>query len=80
MQEGLRHGLVTGKDIELYLKIASTPILSWICKMSPFFRERVMGNPRFLLILAIEEIIGVSAKTAAEYQGRGEDFWNVSHL
>lgn len=76
-QDGLKRGIVTGNDIRLYLKIASTPILSWICRISPFLRERVMGNPRFLLILAIEEIIGVSAKTAAEVQGRGDEFWNV---
>ena len=37
-----------------------------------------MGNPRFLLVLAIEEVIGCTAKTIAEYQARGKDFWKVS--
>lgn len=36
-----------------------------------------MGNPRFLQVLLIEEVIGVSAKMAAEIQGRGEKFWQV---
>ena len=36
-----------------------------------------MGNPRFLLVLAIEEVIGCTAKTIAEYQARGKDFWKV---
>ncbi len=44
----------------------------------PAFRDRLMGNPRFLLVLAIEEIIGCTAKTIAEYQARGKDFWKVS--
>ena len=36
-----------------------------------------MGNPRFLVTVAIEEVIGVTAKTVAEVQGRGRDFWKV---
>ena len=43
----------------------------------PAFRDRIMGNPRFLLVLAIEEVIGCTAKTIAEYQARGTDFWKV---
>ena len=43
----------------------------------PAFRDRIMGNPRFLLVLAIEEVIGCTAKTIAEYQARGKDFWKV---
>ncbi len=77
LQEALSRGAVSAKDIELYLKIAGTPILGWVCKVLPFIRERVMGNPRFLLVLAIEEVIGGSAKLAAEVQGRGDDFWDV---
>lgn len=36
-----------------------------------------MGNPRFLLVLGIEEVIGCTAKTIAEAQARGKDFWKV---
>ena len=64
--------------MELYLKLAGTPILGAICKVLPFIRDRVLGNPRFLLVLAIEEVIGATAKMAAEFQGRGKEFWNVS--
>ena len=74
----MQRGAVSGQDMELYLRIASTPVLGAVCKLLPFIRDRVMGNPRFLLVLGIEEVIGVTAKTAAEIQGRGEDFWNVS--
>ena len=37
-----------------------------------------MGNPRFLLVLGIEEVIGCTAKTIAEAQARGKDFWKVA--
>lgn len=77
VQEALSTGSLTAKDVELYLKIASTPVLGWICRVMPFIRERVMGNPTFLQVLLIEEVIGISAKTAAEVQGRGDNFWNV---
>lgn len=55
----------------------STPLLGWVCQKVPFIRERVMGSPRFLQVLLIEELIGATAKMAAEVQGRGEKFWEV---
>ena len=45
-QEGLNRGVVTAADMQNYLAIAGTPVLGWICKLVPGFRERVMGNPR----------------------------------
>ena len=44
------------------------------------FRDRVLGNPRFLVVLAIEFAMGASAKWSAEVQARGEKFWPVSRL
>lgn len=40
-------------------------------------RERIMGNSRFLQVLLIEEVLGASAKMAAEIQGRKDRFWQV---
>lgn len=80
LQEAMARGSVTAHDIESYLKIASTPVLGAACRALPFIRDRVMGNPRFLLVLAIEEVIGVTAKTLAEVQGRKDDFWRVRLL
>jgi hypothetical protein len=37
----------------------------------------VLGNPRFLVVLAIEFAMGASAKWSAEVQARGEKFWPV---
>ena len=77
LQDAIIRGSASISDVDLFLKIASTPVIGWVCKALPFIRERVMGNPRFLQVLLIEEIIGVSAKMAAEVQGRGEQFWQV---
>ena len=38
-------------------------------------RDRVMGNPRFLRVLAVEEVLGCTAKTIAEVQARGAKVW-----
>ena len=43
----------------------------------PGFRDRVLGNPRFLVVLAIELAMGASAKWSAEVQTRGDKFWPV---
>eukprot|EP00884_Botryococcus_braunii_P015964 jgi/Botrbrau1/3050/Bobra.0070s0045.1 len=67
IQEALARGAVTPADITQWLKIASTPILGAICQALPAFRDRVMGNPRFLLVLAIEEAYGLQRKA----DGRG---------
>lgn len=40
-------------------------------------RDRILGNPRFLLVLAIEEAMGVSAKLSAEVNARGDNFQKV---
>lgn len=68
---------MTAADVTQWLQIASTPVLGAICRALPAFRDRVMGNPRFLLLLALEEVLGNSAKMTAEIQGRGKDFWPV---
>ena len=37
----------------------------------------MLGNPRFLVVLAIELAMGSSAKWSAEVQTRGKQFWPV---
>ena len=41
------------------------------------FRDRVLGNPRFLVVLAIELVMGVTGKWSAEVQARGDKFWQA---
>lgn len=41
------------------------------------FRDRVLGNPRFLVVLAIELVMGLTGKWSAEVQARGDKFWQA---
>eukprot|EP01025_Chloroclados_australasicus_P065351 TRINITY_DN8911_c0_g1_i9.p2 TRINITY_DN8911_c0_g1~~TRINITY_DN8911_c0_g1_i9.p2 ORF type:complete len:277 (-),score=23.69 TRINITY_DN8911_c0_g1_i9:12-842(-) len=76
LQQALKLGIVGIKDVQQWLAVAGTPIIGWICKNWPGFRERVLGNPRFLLALMLEEAIGCSAKYSAEVRTRGDNFNN----
>ncbi|CAL5229142.1 g12415 [Coccomyxa viridis] len=75
LQEALQGGAMSAAELRQWLALAARPILGALSRWFPAFRDRLMGNPRFLLVLAIEEIIGCTAKTIAEYQARGKDFW-----
>jgi len=63
--------------VRLWLKLVSTPLVGSLCKLLPAFRSRMLGNPRFLMVLAIEEAIGVAAKWSAEKSSRKDNFWKV---
>lgn len=75
MQAALARGALFTSDVRLWLKLLSTPIVGHLCKLLPAFRSRMLGNPRFLMVLAIEEAIGVAAKWTAEKTSRKEKFW-----
>ncbi len=66
-------------ELQQWLNLAARPLLGPLCSFWPAFRDRVLGNPRFLLVLAVEEVIGCTAKTIAEYQLRKERFWKVRY-
>ncbi len=68
---------MSAAELRQWLALAATPLLGPLCTLWPAFRDRVLGNPRFLLVLAVEEVIGCTAKTIAEYRVRKEDFWKV---
>ncbi|CAK0786940.1 hypothetical protein CVIRNUC_010154 [Coccomyxa viridis] len=75
LQDALKRGIMSAAELRQWLALAAKPILGALSRWFPAFRDRIMGNPRFLLVLAIEEVIGCTAKTIAEYQARGKDFW-----
>lgn len=68
---------MSAAELQQWLRLAATPLLGPLCALWPAFRDRVLGNPRFLLVLAVEEVIGCTAKTIAEYRVRKQDFWKV---
>ncbi|KAK9917652.1 hypothetical protein WJX75_006886 [Coccomyxa subellipsoidea] len=75
LQEALLRGTMSAAELQQWLRLAATPLLGPLCALWPAFRDRVLGNPRFLLVLAVEEVIGCTAKTIAEYRMRKQDFW-----
>ncbi|KAK9841509.1 hypothetical protein WJX74_006985 [Apatococcus lobatus] len=75
IQEALRASNLSATDLEAWLRISKTPVLNWICKMSSGFRNRMLGNPQFVMVLLIEQAIGISAKLAAEIEARKGRFW-----
>ncbi len=77
LQAALARGALFTSDVRLWLKLASTPLVGSLCKLWPAFRSRMLGNPRFLMVLAIEEAIGVAAKWSAEKSSRKDKFWKV---
>ena len=74
----MARGALFVSDVNLWLKLASVPIFGSLCKLWPGLRSRMLGNPRFLMVLAIEEAIGLAAKWSAEKSSRKDKFWKVS--
>ncbi len=77
LQAALARGALLTSDVRLWLKLVSTPLVGSLCKLVPAFRSRMLGNSRFLMVLAIEEAIGVAAKWSAEKSSRKDKFWKV---
>lgn len=75
----MARGALFTSDVRLWLQVMSTPIVGYLCKLLPAFRARMLGNPRFLMVLGIEEAIGVAAKWSAEKSSRKDNFWKVLH-
>lgn len=74
LRDALARGVLSAELLRRWLRLARTPLLGPLAKAIPGFRDRIMGNPRFLLVLTIELAMGVSAKTSAEIKARGDKF------
>ena len=70
-------GLLSMKDVHLWVDITSMPLLGSICRAAPAVRDRVMGNPRFVMQLFVELALGLTAKTVAEMKARGDKCFKV---
>jgi hypothetical protein len=80
MAAALARGALTLGDVRKWLALSPRPLVSRLAARFPALRDRILGNPRFLMVLAIEEAIGCSARMAGEVSGRGERFWEESAL
>lgn len=56
-----------------YIALTTSPLSAYLVQF-PGFRDRLLGDPSFLLKLAIELGIGICTKSTAEYAKRGEKF------
>lgn len=74
IQEALAQGKVSDKILKRWSKYSQIPIIGFLCRICPPFRDRILGNPRFLLVLAIELLVGGSAKLTSEKQYRKANF------
>ena len=77
LQEALTMGLLSIKDVHVWVDITSMPVLGAVCRAMPAVRDRVMGNPRFLMQLFVELVLGMTAKTVAEMKARGDKCFKV---
>uniref|UniRef100_A0ACD5XI75 Uncharacterized protein n=2 Tax=Avena sativa TaxID=4498 RepID=A0ACD5XI75_AVESA len=68
-------GRVTGEIVRRFADMDSSPLLRWLMQFRGF-RERLLADDLFLAKLGMECGVGVMAKTAAEFQKRGENFIN----
>ncbi|CAO1940990.1 unnamed protein product [Urochloa humidicola] len=66
-------GRVTGEIVRRLNDLEASALFRWLLQFRGF-RERLLADDLFLAKLAMECGVGVIAKTAAEYQKRGENF------
>ncbi|KAK3285302.1 hypothetical protein CYMTET_7092 [Cymbomonas tetramitiformis] len=74
MQVALREGRMTKLDATRWLSLSTMPLFGALAVALPAFRDRMLGSPRFLFTLGLEEAIGCTAKMIAEVGSRGESF------
>ena len=73
LQTALKLGTLTVADLRKWQQIRSIPIVGLLAAAFQGFRERMMGNPRFLLAVAAEEIIGGNSQDGCRDRGQGRE-------
>lgn len=69
-------GSLTSSDLTRFFDIEKTFLIGALARIWPALRSRLVANPRFLSVMAVELIIGFFSKTAAEMKQRGSSFWS----
>jgi hypothetical protein len=75
-QSKIFDGSLEPLELERFFNIEKMFFLGAIARIWPAFRSRLVANPRFLSVMAVELIIGFFSKTAAEMRQRGDSFWS----
>ncbi|KAK4536085.1 hypothetical protein CDCA_CDCA07G2110 [Cyanidium caldarium] len=68
-------GTVTAAELARVFVVERIFIIGALARAFPALRNRLVANPRFLTIMAVELVLGVVSKTAAEVRQRGSQFW-----
>ena len=68
-------GTVTAAELARVFVVERIFIIGALARAFPALRNRLVANPRFLTIMAVELVLGVVSKTAAEMRQRGSQFW-----
>ncbi|KAG0631380.1 hypothetical protein M758_1G249000 [Ceratodon purpureus] len=77
IQAGLERGLVDPEVLKSFFELdQQNPIIAELTRRFQGLRERWLADPRFLQRLAIEESISITTTLLAQYQRRGDRFWN----
>ncbi|KAM7497144.1 hypothetical protein LguiA_021558 [Lonicera macranthoides] len=71
----IESGKIPGSIIERYLELEKSPLMRWLLQFAGF-KERLLADDLFLAKVGIECGVGLFTKTAAEYQRRGEKFFD----
>ena len=71
--QAIKSSSIPPNMLSRYLQLSKNPLVMWLLQF-PGFRERLMGDPGFLLKLGIELGIGICTKSAAEFAKRGDKF------
>ncbi|KAK2993811.1 hypothetical protein RJ640_027689 [Escallonia rubra] len=70
----IESGRIPGSIVLKYLDLEKSAIFRWLLQFQGF-KERLLADDLFLAKVGIECGVGVFTKTAAEYQRRGENFF-----
>nr|GMD61760.1 protein RETICULATA-RELATED 4, chloroplastic-like [Ipomoea batatas] len=75
LKAAIKEGRIPGSIVQRYLELRKSKWMSWLLRHGGF-KERLLADDLFLTKVFIECGVGLFTKTAAEFQRRGENFFN----
>nr|GLL43350.1 protein RETICULATA-RELATED 4, chloroplastic-like [Ipomoea trifida] len=75
LKAAIEDGRITASIVQRYLELRKSKWMSWLLRHGGF-KERLLADDLFLTKVFIECGVGLFTKTAAEFQRRGENFFN----
>lgn len=66
--------------LNAYAAVQGTLLSGFLARSIPFFRDRILADPKFLFKVGVEVVIDSGCTTVAEVRKRGDDFWKELEL